>query len=70
MKTISNVAFEWSADDVQRKIDNLREDDQVIALSRIDDQHEFLNDVIEKNKFKIMELINELIDDAIYNEIK
>ena len=70
MKTIQSVAFEWSADDVQRKIDNLREDDQMIALSRIDDQHEFLNDVIEKNKFKIIELINELIDDAIYNEIK
>ena len=70
METISNVAFEWSADDVQRKIDNLREDDQVIVLSRIDDQHQFLNDVIEKNKFKIIELINNLIDEAIENELR
>jgi hypothetical protein len=67
MKTISNVAFEWSADDVQRRIDNLLGNDQVIVLSRIDDQHEFLNNVIEKNKFKIIELINNLIDEEINN---
>ena len=65
MKTIKHVAFEWSADDIQRHIDNLSSDNQVIVESRIDDQHKFLENVIEENKFQIMEFINDLIRNEI-----
>ena len=70
MKTINHVAFEWSADDIQRHIENLSSNDQVMAESRIDSYQEFLENVIEENKYEIMELINELIIKAIYNEIR
>ena len=65
MKTIQSVAFEWSADDVQRVIDNLSSDDQVVVESRIDDQLEFLDNVIESNKFAIIGFINDLIKNAV-----
>lgn len=68
MKTIQSVAFEWSADDVQRVIDNLSSDDQVIVESRIDDQHQFIDKVIEENKFAIIGFINDLIKNAVDNE--
>ena len=69
MKNITSVAFEWSADDIQRHIENLSSDDQVIAESRIDDQHKFLQDVIDSNKFVIIDFINELITDSINNKL-
>jgi hypothetical protein len=65
MKTIQSVAFEWSADDVQRAIDNLPSDEQLILESRIDNQYEFLENVIEENKFAIIGFINDLIKNAI-----
>ena len=65
MKAIKHVALEWSADDIQRHIDNLSSDNQVIVESRIGDQHKFLNNVIEENKFQIMEFINDLIRNEI-----
>ena len=68
MKAIKHVALEWSADDIQRHIDNLSSDNQVIVESRIGDQHKFLENVIEENKFQIMEFINDLIAKAIDNE--
>jgi hypothetical protein len=70
MKPINHVAFQWTADDIERHIENLSSNDQVIAESRIDSYQEFLEDVIEENKYEIMELINELIIKAIYNEIR
>jgi hypothetical protein len=68
MKQIKSVAFEWSADDVQRIIDNLSGVNQMIVNSRIDNQHEFLQDVIDSNKFAIIGFINDLIENAIDNE--
>ena len=65
MKAIKHVALEWSADDIQRHIDNLSSDNQVIVESRIGDQHKFLENVIEENKFQIMEFINDLIRNEI-----
>jgi hypothetical protein len=70
MKPINHVAFQWTADDIERHIENLSSDDQVIAESRIDSYQEFLENVIEENKYEIIELINELIIKAIYNEIR
>lgn len=70
MRHIKSVAFEWSADDIQRHIDNLSSNDQVIVQSRIDNQEEFLQDVIDSNKFAIIEFINDLITNAIDNEIR
>jgi hypothetical protein len=70
MKPINHVAFQWTADDIERHIENLSSNDQVMAESRIDSYKEFLEDVIEENKYEIMELINELIIKAIYNEIR
>jgi hypothetical protein len=70
MKPINHVAFQWTADDIERHIENLSSNDQVMAESRIDSYQEFLEDVIEENKYEIMELINELIIKAIYNEIR
>jgi hypothetical protein len=70
MRNITSVAFEWSADDIERHIENLSSDDQVIAESRIDSQHEFLENVIEYHKYDIIDFINNLITNAIYNEIR
>jgi len=70
MKPINHVAFQWTADDIQRHIEDLSSNDQVMAESRIDSYQEFLENVIEENKYEIMELINELIIKAIYNEIR
>jgi hypothetical protein len=70
MKPINHVAFQWTADDIERHIENLSSNDQVMAESRIDSYQEFLENVIEENKYEIMELINELIIKAIYNEIR
>lgn len=70
MRHIKSVAFEWSAEDIQRHIDNLSSNDQVIVQSRIDNQEEFLQDVIDSNKFAIIEFINQLITNAIDNEIR
>jgi hypothetical protein len=70
MKPINHVAFQWTADDIERHIENLSSNDQVMAESRIDSYKEFLENVIEENKYEIMELINELIIKAIYNEIR
>lgn len=70
MKTINHVAFEWSADDIQRHIANLSSDDQVLAESRIDSYQEFLENVIEENKYDIIHFINELIINAINDEIR
>jgi hypothetical protein len=68
MKAITSVAFEWSADDIQRIIENLSGEQQMIVNSRIDDQHKFLQDVIDSNKFAIIGFINDLIENAIDNE--
>ena len=68
MKTIQSVAFEWSAEDVQRAIDNLSSDNFVIVNSRIGDYHQFLDKVIEENKFAIIGFINDLIKNAVDNE--
>jgi|688.fasta_scaffold1115525_2 hypothetical protein len=70
MKPINHVAFQWTADDIERHIENLSSNDQVMAESRIDSYQEFLENVIEENKYEIIELINELIIKAIYNEIR
>lgn len=70
MKPINHVAFEWSADDIQRHIENLSSDDQVMAESRIDNQHEFLENLIEENKYYIIDFINQLITNAINDEIR
>ena len=70
MRHITSVAFEWSAEDIQRHIDNLSSNDQVIVQSRIDNHEEFLQDVIDSNKFAIIEFINQLITNAIDNEIR
>lgn len=70
MKPINHVALQWSAEDIERHIENLSSDDQVIAESRIDSYQEFLENVIEENKYEIMELINRLITNAIYDEIR
>ena len=70
MKPITHVAFEWSAEDIERHIENLSSNDQVMAESRIDSYQEFLENVIEENKYEIMELINRLITNAIYDEIR
>lgn len=70
MKPINHVAFQWTADDIERHIENLSSNDQVMAESRIDSYQEFLENVIEENKYQIIELINELIIKAIYNEIR
>lgn len=70
MKPINHVALLWTADDIQRHIENLSSDDQVMAESRIDSYQEFLENVIEENKWEIIELINVLINKAIYNEIR
>ena len=70
MKPINHVAFQWTADDIERHIENLSSNDQVMAESRIDSYQEFLENGIEENKYEIMELINELIIKAIYNEIR
>lgn len=70
MKPINHVALQWSAEDIERHIENLSSDDKVIAESRIDSYQEFLENVIEENKYEIMELINRLITNAIYDEIR
>ena len=70
MKPINHVAFQWTADDIERHIENLSSNDQVMAESRIDSYQEFLENVIEENKYEIMELINRLITNAIYDEIR
>lgn len=70
MKNITSVAFEWSADDIQRHIENLSSDYQVIAESRIESQHEFLENLIEYHKYDIIHFINELIINAINDEIR
>jgi hypothetical protein len=63
METIKSVAFEWSADDVQRIINNLSEEHQMRI--NIEDKKEFLEQVIEDNEYAIIEFINELITDAL-----
>lgn len=70
MKPINHVALQWTAEDIEIHIENLSSNDQVMAESRIDSYQEFLEKVIEENKYEIMELINELIIKAIYNEIR
>jgi hypothetical protein len=67
METIKSVAFEWSADDVQRIVNNLSEEHQMRI--NIEDKKAFLEQVIETNKYAIMEFINDLITDAIENEL-
>ena len=63
METIKSVAFEWSADDVQRIINNLSEEHQMRI--NIEDKKAFLEQVIEANEFAIIGFINELITDAL-----
>ena len=70
MKPINHVALQWTAEDIERHIEDLSSNDQVMAESRIDSYQEFLENVIEENKYEIMELINELIIKALYNEIR
>lgn len=67
METIKSVAFEWSADDVQRIVNNLSEEHQMRI--NIEDKKAFLEQVIETNKYAIMEFINDLIINAIENEL-
>ena len=67
METIKSVAFEWSADDVQRIINNLSEEQRMRI--NIENKHEFLEDVIFYNKFVIIGFINDLIRNAIENEL-
>ena len=67
METIKSVAFEWSADDVQRIVNNLSEEHQMRI--NIEDKKAFLEQVIETNKYAIMEFINDLITDAINNKL-
>mgnify|MGYP003661819891 CR=1 FL=1 len=68
MKAITSVAFEWSADDIRRAINNLSSDEQVIVESRIDNQHEFMQKIIDDNDIAIIGFINDLITNAINNE--
>ena len=69
MKTIQSIAFEWSADDIRRAINNLSSDEQVIVESKIDNQHEFMQKIIDDNDCNIIDFINELITNAINSKL-
>ena len=68
MKTIQSVALEWSAVDIQVAINNLSSDEKVIFKSKIDNQHEFMQKIIDDNDFAIISFINDLIKNAVDNE--
>jgi hypothetical protein len=67
METIKSVAFEWSADDVQRIVNNLSEEHQMRI--DIDDFKAYLEQVIEDNKYDIISFINGIITDSIIERL-
>jgi hypothetical protein len=67
METIKSVAFEWSADDVRRIVNNLSEEHQMRI--DIDDFKAYLEQVIEDNKYDIISFINGIITDSIIERL-
>lgn len=69
MTKIQSIALEWSAVDIQVAMNNLSSDEKVIVESKIDNQHEFMQKIIDDNDMAIISFINDLITNAINSKL-
>jgi hypothetical protein len=77
MKQVKSSAFIWSTEDLDMNLERLFESDNItkeqydtISQSSIEDRHILLDSIIEGIEEYLMEHINELITNGLYDHIK
>ena len=75
MKQIKSSAFIWSTEDLDLNLERLldsitQEQYDTIAKSSIEDKHMLLESIIEGAEEYLMERINNIITDGLYDHIK
>ena len=77
MKSVKSSALIWSTEDLDWNLERLLECNSItqeqyntIAKSSIEDKHMLLESIIENAEDYLMERINELIGDGLYDHIK
>ena len=75
MKQIKSSAFIWSTEDLDLNLERLldsitQEQYDSIAKSSIEDKHMLLESIIEGAEEYLMEHINNIITDGLYDHIK
>jgi hypothetical protein len=75
MKQIKSSAFIWSTEDLDLNLERLldsitQEQYDTIAKSSIEDKHMLLESIIEGAEEYLMEHINNIITDGLYDHIK
>lgn len=77
MKQVESSALIWSTEDLDSNLERLFESDNItkeqydtISQSSIEDRHMLLDSIIEGVEEHLMEHINELITNGLYDHIK